>query len=124
MQFDSLTFLLFFAIVLAGAALTRGWGARKNLLLVASYVFYGAWSPAFTLLLAGASILDWMLAQRIHGAGSSRARRTWLATSIALNIGTLALFNYGPVLHANLAVLLAGVGAHVHPWSPGLAFPV
>ncbi|MBK6436170.1 MAG: hypothetical protein IPF83_10075 [Rhodanobacteraceae bacterium] len=58
MQFDSLTFLLFFAIVLAGAALTRGWGARKNLLLVASYVFYGAWSPAFTLLLAGASILD------------------------------------------------------------------
>jgi len=124
MQFDSLTFLLFFAIVLAGAALTRGWGARKNLLLVASYVFYGAWSPAFTLLLAGASILDWMLAQRIHGAGSSRARRTWLATSIALNIGTLALFKYGPFLHANLAVLLAGVGVHLDPWSLGLVLPV
>ncbi|MBL0029367.1 MAG: MBOAT family protein [Rhodanobacteraceae bacterium] len=124
MQFDSLTFLLFFVIVLAGAALTRGWNARKNLLLVASYVFYGAWSPAFTLLLAGASVLDWFLARRIHAAEDPAHRRFWLAASIVLNIGTLALFKYGPFLHANLAALLASVGVHLDPWSLGLVLPV
>ena len=124
MQFDSLTFLLFFVLVLAGAALTRGWSARKNLLLVASYVFYAAWSPAFTLLLAGASVLDWFLARRIHAAASPSARRWWLAASIVLNIGTLALFKYGPFLHANLAAALAMVGVHIDPWSLGLVLPV
>ena len=124
MQFDSLTFLLFFVLVLAGAALTRGWSARKNLLLVASYVFYAAWSPAFTLLLAGASVVDWFLARRIHAAASSSARRAWLAASIVLNIGTLALFKYGPFLHANLAAALATIGVHIDPWSLGLVLPV
>jgi len=124
MQFDSFTFLLFFVLVLAGAALTRGWGARKNLLLVASYVFYGAWSPAFTLLLAGASVIDWFLARRIHAAATQPQRRFWLAASIVLNIGTLALFKYGPFLHANLALALAAVGVHIDPWSLGLVLPV
>ena len=124
MQFDSLTFLLFFVLVLAGAALTRGWSARKNLLLVASYVFYAAWSPAFTLLLAGASVLDWFLARRIHDAANPSLRRLWLAASIVLNIGTLALFKYGPFLHANLAAALATIGVHIDPWSLGLVLPV
>ncbi|HRG15125.1 MAG TPA: MBOAT family O-acyltransferase [Pseudomonadota bacterium] len=124
MQFDSFTFLLFFMLVLAGAASTRGWGARKNLLLLASYLFYGAWSPAFTLLLAGASVIDWFLARRIHAAATHPARRFWLAASIVLNIGTLALFKYGPFLHANLAVALAAVGVQIDPWSLGLVLPV
>lgn len=124
MQFDSFTFLLFFALVLAVAALVRGWGARKNLLLLASYVFYGAWSPAFTLLLAGASVLDWFLARRIHDAETRLRRRSWLAASIALNIGTLALFKYGPFLHANLANALAALGIRIEPWSLGLVLPV
>lgn len=124
MQFDSFTFLLFFVLVLAGAALVRGWGARKNLLLLASYVFYGAWSPAFTLLLAGASVLDWLLARRIHAAVTQPLRRFWLAASIVLNMGTLALFKYGPFLHDNLATALAAVGLQIAPWSLGLVLPV
>ena len=40
MQFDSFTFVAFFLIVLAAYNAMRGWGARKNVLLVASYVFY------------------------------------------------------------------------------------
>src|SRR5204863_4900944 len=51
MQFDSFTFLIFFAVVLAGHNALRGWGARKNFLLGASYLFYAAWNPPFLLLL-------------------------------------------------------------------------
>jgi hypothetical protein len=47
--FNSLTFVVFFALVLGGYWTLRSWGARKNLLLVASYVFYGAWNPPFVL---------------------------------------------------------------------------
>ena len=43
MQFDSFTFLLFFALVLLGAALCRTWSTRKSFLLLASYLFYALW---------------------------------------------------------------------------------
>src|SRR5688572_14683999 len=98
MQFDSLTFVVFFALVLAGAALARGWGARKNFLLAASYVFYGAWNPAFVLLLAGSSTVDWLIARQMARAGAQRTRRAWLLVSLVANLGTLALFKYGGFL--------------------------
>lgn len=124
MQFDSFTFLLFFMLVLAASAWVTGWSARKNLLLLASYLFYAAWSPAFTLLLAGASIVDWLLARRIDAAETLRVRRLWLGASILLNIGTLALFKYGAFLHANLAAVLSLVGVTIEPWTMTLVLPV
>jgi alginate O-acetyltransferase complex protein AlgI len=124
MQFDSLTFIVFFALVLGGAAVVRGWSARKNLLLAASYVFYAAWSPAFVLLLAGSSILDWMIARRLSAAGSPQRRRAWLILSLGANLGTLALFKYGAFLHANLIAALTpfGLSASEPGWS--LVLPV
>jgi alginate O-acetyltransferase complex protein AlgI len=124
MQFDSLTYLLFFALVLAAAALLRGWGARKNALLAASYLFYGAWDPWFVLLLAGSSVLDWWIANRIAGSDDARWRRAWLLLSLGVNLGTLALFKYGGFLHANLAAALQpfGIALDAPGWS--LVLPV
>lgn len=124
MQFDSLSFLLFFACVLAGAGLARGWGLRKNFLLAASYVFYAAWSPAFVLLLAGSSVLDWWLARRIAAAAAARVRKGWLALSLATNLGVLALFKYGAFLHGNLAWLLQGAGIELAAPGWSLVLPV
>ncbi|MCK9488949.1 MAG: MBOAT family protein [Xanthomonadales bacterium] len=124
MQFDSLSFLLFFACVLAGAGLARGWGLRKNFLLAASYVFYAAWSPAFVLLLAGSSVLDWWLARRIAAEAAPRARKGWLALSLATNLGVLALFKYGGFLHENLAWLLQGAGIELTAPGWSLVLPV
>ncbi len=58
MLFNSLTFVVFFALVLSAYWTMRSWTARKNLLLVASYIFYGAWNPPFALLLFATSALD------------------------------------------------------------------
>lgn len=124
MQFDSLTFVVFFALVLAGATLARGWSARKNFLLVASYVFYGAWNPAFVLLLAGSSIVDWLIARRIAAAEAPAARKRWLLVSLAANLGTLAIFKYGGFLRDNAAAVLAPFGIALGDPAWSLVLPV
>ena len=65
MIFNSLTFVVFFAAVLAAYWTMRSWGSRKNLLLVASYVFYGTWNPPFALRLFATTAVDFHLAARI-----------------------------------------------------------
>jgi len=40
MLFNSLTFVVFFALVVSAYWSIRSWTLRKNLLLVASYIFY------------------------------------------------------------------------------------
>ena len=124
MQFDSLTFIVFFALVLAGAALARGWGARKNFLLVASYVFYGAWNPGFVLLLSASSVVDWLIARQIARTEARRTRRAWLFASLAANLGTLALFKYGNFLRENAGWLLAPFGIELDAPAWSLVLPV
>jgi alginate O-acetyltransferase complex protein AlgI len=124
MQFDSLTFIVFFVLVLVAAGALRGWSARKNALLLASYVFYAAWSPAFVLLLAGSSVVDWLIARRIAATADPGRRRAWLILSLAANLGTLALFKYGGFLHANLAVALAQFGVTLDAPGWSLVLPV
>ena len=51
MVFNSLTFIVFFAIVLFLHNLPFPWSVKKLNLLVASYLFYAAWNPPFILLL-------------------------------------------------------------------------
>ena len=51
------------------------WNARKNLLLVASYIFYGAWNPPFALLLMFSTVVDYWVALRMAGADTPRCTR-------------------------------------------------
>ncbi|MCB1561676.1 MAG: MBOAT family protein [Xanthomonadales bacterium] len=124
MQFDSLSFLLFFGLVVAAAAAVRSWSARKSLLLVASYAFYGAWSPAFVLLLAASSLLDWLLARAMSGRRSPTARRTLLVVSLVANLGVLAFFKYAAFLHDTLAWMLLPLGIELPSWRWSLVLPV
>ena len=63
MVFNSLTFIVFFAIVLALHWMPFSWKTRKIILLVASYLFYAAWNPPFILLLWISTVVDWYAAQ-------------------------------------------------------------
>jgi alginate O-acetyltransferase complex protein AlgI len=115
MQFDSFTFVIFFALVLGAYNALRGWSARKWLLLGASYLFYAAWNPVFVLLLAGSTTLDWWIAQRIHAAPSPAARKRWIAVTVTVNLSVLGLFKYHRFLLDNVAATLALVGVHYVP---------
>ena len=58
MLFNSLTFIVFFTLVLAMHALPVSWAAKKRNLLVASYIFYAAWNPPFVILVWLSTIVD------------------------------------------------------------------
>lgn len=124
MQFDSFTFIVFFAIVLAGYNLLRGWSPRKWWLLAASYVFYAAWNPPFLLLLLGSSTLDWWVAQRIDAAQSPRSRKHWVVLTLLVNLGVLGFFKYNRFLLDNFADLLALTGAHYVPANFDIVLPI
>ncbi len=115
MLFNSLTFVAFFAIVLAFYWSMRSWEGRKNLLLVASYIFYGAWNPPFAALLFSTTALDFYLGRKMGQLSAPRERRLWLWISVAVNLSMLGFFKYGNFLLENFTWVLARGGIQYKP---------
>lgn len=110
MQFDSLTFLVFFALTVLGYRLLRSWPARKNFLLLASYIFYGAWNPLFLPLLLGTSTFDWYAARRMNAQANPARRKLWLWLILGVNLGVLGYFKYSYFIAQNTGELLSWMG--------------
>ena len=123
MLFNSLTFVVFFALVMGGYWSLRSWDARKNLLLVASYLFYGAWNPPFALLLFATTTLDYWLGARIAAAPAG-SKKAWLVASVTANLSMLGFFKYGNFLLENTQWLLARAGIAYHPPHLDLFLPI
>src|SRR3954463_2576731 len=115
MLFNSLTFVVFFVVVLAAYWTMRSWEARKNLLLVASYIFYGAWNPPFAALLFSTTALDFYLGRKMGKLHEPRERRIWLWISVAVNLSMLGFFKYGNFLLENFPWVLARGGIQYKP---------
>ena len=124
MQFDTFTFIVFFALVLAVYNGLWTWNGRKNFLLLASYAFYSAWNPPFLLLLLGSTTLDWWIAQRIHAAERPRERKRWITLTLLVNLGVLGLFKYNRFLLDNFAALLGAFGVHYVPANLDIVLPI
>ena len=102
MIFNSLTFVVFFAIVMAlHHARFFSWHQKKINLLVASYLFYAAWNPPFVVLLWISTVVDWWAAQWMVRAKEERTRKLWMVTSVVVNLGMLGYFKYGGFLLDN-----------------------
>ena len=114
MVFNSLTFLVFFAVRARCCTGCRfSWTTKKVNLLLASYVFYAAWNPPFILLLWASTIVDWFIARGIYAA-RDKSRATCAAPgsciSVAVNIGFIGFFKYGEFLLQNWQALMASFG--------------
>jgi len=110
MVFNSLTFVVFFALVLALHAMPFSWTTKKINLLIASYLFYAAWNPPFVILLWISTAVDWWAAGRIARTENPLRRRSLLAVSLLVNLGLLGYFKYGGFLTANFARALGTLG--------------
>ncbi|MCE7028203.1 MBOAT family O-acyltransferase [Jiella avicenniae] len=111
MLFPTLDFAVFFLVVFALAwALRRMASARKTLLLVASYFFYGYWDWRFCFLLLGASLIAWVAGIAISGATGERARRGIVAVSVGVLLLILGFFKYYGFFLESLGDLLRGAG--------------
>ena len=109
MLFNSSLFVLFAVLVFPLAWALRG-RARNVLLLVASYVFYGAWDARFLLLLAASTIVDFTVAQRLERSENPRARRWLVLVSCVANLGILGFFKYADFFLSSASALAESVG--------------
>src|SRR3954464_14284034 len=124
MLFNSLTFVVFFVVVVTLYWSIHSWQSRKNLLVIASYIFYGAWNPPFAALLFGTTAMDFWLGRRMAKARDQHARRRWLVASVCMNLSMLGFFKYGNFLLQNFQWLLARVGIIYQPPHLDILLPV
>src|SRR5438046_9484452 len=124
MLFNSLTFVVFFILVVFLYWSIGSWTARKNLLVVASYIFYGAWNPPFAALLFSTTAMDFWLGRQIGKAKNQRSKRRWLVASVCMTISMLGLFKYGNFLLENFQWFLARVGVIYQPPHLDILLPV
>jgi alginate O-acetyltransferase complex protein AlgI len=110
MLFPTLTFAVFFILVypVYWFLRERDWG-WKPFILVASYIFYGAWDVRFVLLIALSTVVNQELALRIGRAGE-RGKRGLLVGAIAFNLVLLGVFKYYGFFIESLNGLLRGLG--------------
>ncbi len=124
MLFNSISFVVFFVVVVSLYWSIRPWNARKNLLVIASYIFYGAWNPPFAALLFSTTAMDFWLGFRIARAGSVRSRKVWLVASVTMNLSMLGFFKYGNFLLENFKWLMAQIGIVYQPPHLDILLPV
>ena len=96
MAFDSIEFIVFFtSIVCLYWLLGIRYRAQNALILVASYFFYGWWDWRFLVLIAGSSLLDFIIGKKLSGsAGATAKRKRLVALSVTANLCLLGVFKY------------------------------
>jgi alginate O-acetyltransferase complex protein AlgI len=124
MIFNSITFVLFFAIVLVLHNLPFSWKTKKINLLVASYLFYAAWNPPFVTLLWITTLIDWYAAAALGKTVEVWKRRLLLAVSMSGNLGLLGFFKYGNFLMDNFVHLARMAGIEYHPPELDIILPI
>jgi alginate O-acetyltransferase complex protein AlgI len=91
MLFNSITYLVFFPIVFA-----LYWCARERfripILLIASYLFYMSWIPAYAILLLVLTIANYVLGMAL--AKFHHAAKGVLTLGLLLNLGVLCFYKY------------------------------
>src|SRR5262249_32921209 len=117
MLFNSYVFLFgFLPLVLAGWwGLSRWKPLRLAFLTGASWFFYAWWDWRYLPVLIGATTVDYVAGQWIHGTEDEVRRRLLLAASMTTNIGILAYFKYAGFFFDSLNGIGSALGA-----KPGL----
>ena len=125
MNFHSLDYLVFLALVLSGYwALARHRMLRLAVVVVASCLFYMAWQPAYIVLLLTSITLDYTAGLGMSRARSQRTKRAWLLASLCGNLGLLGTFKYYNFFSTATADALSLFGLHVQPAQLHVLLPV
>lgn len=115
MLFNTPTFLVFLVAVLALYAGARSHAQRATVLLVASFIFYASWKPAYLLLLvASLSVNYWF-----YSALTRTRSKALVVTAVTINLLVLAFAKYIVFLTDNFIFLWSaatGEQASVPEW--------
>lgn len=124
MLFNSLTFIVFFAVVLVLHYTVSAWRMQKSILLIASYIFYAAWNPPFVILLWISTLVDWYVAKALAEEEIQAKRRLLLFASLTVNLGLLGFFKYGEFFLQNFIELASLAGFSYTPAKLDIILPV
>jgi len=114
MLFNSLDYMLFLALAVAGYwALVRLNLLRLLFVFLASCAFYMAWHPAYIGLILGSTVLDYTAGRMIHRSTRPGSRRGWLIASLVGNLGLLGTFKYFNFFSGAVGDSLGLVGVEV-----------
>src|ERR1700704_2249483 len=82
------------------------------MLLIASYVFYGAWDYRFLGLLWLSTGVDFFVAKKIDAAEDPKFRKRLLGLSCVINFGLLGVFKYFNFFAGSAVTFLNHFGLH------------
>lgn len=100
MQFNSISFMIFFPIVI-GVYFLIPKKLRGLCLLIASYYFYMCWNAKYAILIGGSTIITYACGlllsffSKESTKNAVRKKKFTIAGCILLNLGILAVFKYG-----------------------------
>jgi D-alanyl-lipoteichoic acid acyltransferase DltB (MBOAT superfamily) len=123
MLFNSLEYALFFGTCFA-VYVALPHRAQNRLLLVASYVFYGAWNWRFLCLIALSTVIDYAVARRLAATTGHRARRALVTVSVVVNLTILGFFKYAGFFADSFARLMGFFGVTLPPFALHVVLPV
>lgn len=123
MLFTSLSFLLFFPIVLLlYRILPRR--LRWLMLLVASYIFYGSFSPDLIYLILLTTVISYVCARKLEFAPTKFSRRVYLAITIVSSLAVLLFFKYFNFIAENVAEIMQIMGMGSNDFTLDILLPI
>src|SRR5579862_8245060 len=125
MLFPTIEFALFFALVFPVTwALNEYNTAKKWFLVAASYFFYAFWNVSYTLILAGSSVFNFLLALALDALPDGGARRALFWLGVAGNLGLLGYFKYYDFFVAQAMNLMMSLGLPLNLAFIEVALPI
>lgn len=125
MLFNSVEFGAFFVVVFClYLAFRHKYKWQNRMLLVASYIFYGAWDWRFLFLIFASTILDYFCGIKINESDEPVIRKRFLLLSVFVNLSILGFFKYFGFFTSSLADFLSLFGFSVQPYYLKVILPV
>jgi alginate O-acetyltransferase complex protein AlgI len=123
--FPTVTFAIFFSIVLPVSWLLMPRGTRWRVFMIAaSYFFYGYWNPRFVLLIVASTIWNQAWGTAIHRLRDERNRRYALIAAVVGDLGLLGYFKYAQFFEVSARNALTNIGIHLNPEILRVTLPI
>lgn len=121
MLFNSYIFwIFFFAVFTVYWIVPRKY--QNSILLISSYIFYGAWDWRFLSLIFISTVVDFSVAKKIEK--KSRHKKFYLFISIVTNLGILGTFKYLGFFVEQFNILLLMLGLEAFLPTVSIILPV
>lgn len=126
MIFNSLSFLVFFVLffIFYWFVFNRNLKIQNLLLLIASYVFYSWWDWHFLTLLAGSSLIIFIIAIKIERSINKRFKDRMLYLGLSLAIAVLIFFKYFNFFLTSLSDALSTVHLNINVQTLNIILPL